>query len=427
MKKEYRKMARKANGKIREVSGGQVTIQVPLPIAEVLMGATGTVEELGREVGLMISSAVIESEAQEKVGYKHAKNPKREANWWGSQIGPIYYEGQKVLIEHPRIRNKEGKEVPLDTYKAFQNPRRMRNSLLKGMVIGISSRNYEETIEKLIHGYGIKKSSISRHFIQATAEQMREFLERSLTGLDIRVIFIDGIEFKGEHLVVALGIDITGRKHVMGLWQGATENAEVCRNLLEDMQQRGLDMGKDYLFVLDGSKALRSAVTKMFGKDVAVQRCQQHKRKNVREHLPPEHQTAIDTRIRAAYTMAKHEDAKKSLELTVKYLERLNPSAAKSLREGLEETLTVHRLGIRGRLKKVLSSTNPIESSFSIMRTVTDRVKRWRRGDMIQRWAVAALLRAEKRFRRVKGYQEIPHLFIAKQKMQSIDIKEEAA
>jgi transposase-like protein len=426
MKKEYRKMVRKANGKIREVREGQITIEVPLPIAEVLAGTNGIIEELGREIGLMVISAVIDSEAERKAGKKHAKNPDREANCWGSQIGSVCFEGQKVWIDRPRIRDKENKEIKLKTYKAFQDPRRMRNTLLKEMVLGISARNYEETIEKVFGGYGIKKSSVSRHFIQATTEKMREFLERTLSDLDICIVFIDGIEFKGEHLIVALGIDIRGRKHVMGLWQGATENVEVCGNLLEDMQRRGLDTEKEYLFILDGSKALRSAVTKMFGKDVMIQRCQQHKRRNVKEHLPPEHQAAIDARIRAAYTMLNYEDAKKSLELTTKYLERLNPYAARSLEEGMEETLTVHKLGITGVLRKVLSSTNPIESCFSIMRMVTGRVKRWRKGAMIQRWAIASLLRAEKRFRRVKGYQEIPKLMLALQK-DSIDIKERAA
>jgi transposase-like protein len=255
---------------------------------------------------------------------------------------------------------------------------------------------------------------------------MREFLERSLSGFNLCAIFIDGIEFKGEHLIVALGIDRTGHKQILGLWQGATENAAICGNLLEDLQRRGLDTGKDYLFVLDGSKALRSAVTRMFGKDAEVQRCQQHKRRNVKAHLSPEHQTTIDARIRAAYNMVNYEDAKKSLELTVRYLERLNPSAARSLAEGLEETLTVHRLRVDGLLRKTLASTNPIESCFSITRTITGRVKRWRKGDMVQRWAVTALLRAESKFRRVKGYKEIPQL-LAVLHNKSIDRKEVAA
>lgn len=196
--------------------------------------------------------------------------------------------------------------------------------------------------------------------------------------------------------------------------------------LLEDMARRGLDMTRDYLFVLDGSKALRSAVARMFGSDVMVQRCQMHKRRNVKEQLPPEHQNAIDARIRAAYKMADYDKAKASLDLTVKYLERLNPSAAASLKEGLEETLTIHKLGVTGLLRKTLSTTNPIESCFSVTRTITGRVKRWRGGDMLQRWAAAALLRAEKKFRRVQGYREIPKL-IAALGQKSLDRKEVAA
>ena len=251
-------------------------------------------------------------------------------------------------------------------------------------------------------------------------------MERDLSGLDLVAIFIDGIAFKGHLIVVALGLDKGGRKHVLGLWQGATENATVCASLLEDIARRGLNTGKDYLFVLDGSKALRSAVSKMFGANVTVQRCQQHKRRNVLDHLPKEHQHAIDARISAAYKMADYADAKKSLELTVKYLEKLNPSAAGSLKEGLEETLTIHKLEITGLLRKTLSTTNPIESCFSVTKTITGRVKRWRGDDMVQRWAVASLLRAEKKFKRVKGYKEIPKLTAALQQ-KSIDRKEAAA
>lgn len=297
---------------------------------------------------------------------------------------------------------------------------------MKDMLLGISSRNYEEAVSGFMKGYGIKRSSVSRHFVKATAEQMREFLERDLTGFDLVAIFIDGIEFKGHLLVVALGLDKAGRKHVLGLRQGATENATVCVGLLEDMVRRGLHTGRDYLFVLDGSKALRSAVAKMFGADVAVQRCQQHKRRNVLKHLPEKHQRSVDARISAAYKMADYGEARKSLDLTVRYLQKLNPDAAASLKEGLEETLTVHKLGIAGLLRKTLSTTNPLESCFSGVRSSTGRVKRWSGDDMVQRWAVAALLRAEKKFRRVKGYAEIPKLIAALQQT-SIDRKEAAA
>jgi len=251
-------------------------------------------------------------------------------------------------------------------------------------------------------------------------------IRRDLSHLELCAIFIDGIEFKENLLVVALGMDREGKKHILGLWQGATENSTVCNNLLDDIERRGLDMGKDYLFVLDGSKTLRSSVARKFGSDVFVQRCQQHKRRNVLDHLPPEHQEAIDARIRAAYNIADYDKAKESLELTVRYLERLNPSAAASLKEGLEETLTVHKLGFYGLLRKTLSTTNPIESCCSVTRTVTGRVKKWNGGDMVQRWAVAALLRAERKFKRVKGYREIPKLIAALQQ-KNLDRKDVAA
>ena len=426
MDKRYRKMAKKANGKIREVRDGQVILELPLPVADVLRGIPEAVEGLSQDVGLMIISAMIESECERIAGKKDIKNPLRTANWWGSELGPIYYDNQKVLIERPRLRGKDNKEISLSTYRAFRNPKGMKQSVMKQMVLGISSRNYEEAVESVIKGYGIRKSSISRHFVKATTEQMREFMERNLSGLDLFAIFIDGIEFKGQLLIVALGLDKKGKKHILGLWQGATENATLCASLLEDMARRGFDTTRDYLFVLDGSKALRSSVAKMFGSDVLVQRCQMHKRRNVREQLPPEHQEAIDARIRTAYKMADYEEAKKSLDLTVRHLERLNPSAAASLREGLEETLTVHKLGVTGLLRKTLSTTNPIESCFSVTRTITGRVKRWRVGDMLQRWAVAALLRAEKKFKRVKGYREIPKLIVALGQ-KNLDRKEVAA
>lgn len=426
MGKRYRKMERKVNGRVREIRDGHVLLELPLPVAEVLSGIPEAVETLSREAGLMVVSALLEDECERIAGKKNSRNPLRMANWWGSELSPVYYDNRKVVIDRPRLRDKDNKEVQLNIYKAFRNPNKMKQSVMKQMVLGISSRNYEEAVESVIKGYGIKKSSISRHFVEATAEQMRQFMERDISGLDLCAIFIDGIEFKGHLLVVALGLDVKGKKHVLGLWQGATENAEVCKMLLEDMARRGLDTTRAYLFILDGSKALRSAVARMFGSDAPVQRCQVHKRRNVREQLPPEHQNAIDARIRTAYKMTDYDKAKASLGLTVKYLERLNPSAAASLKEGLEETLTVHKLGVAGLLRKTLSTTNPIESCFSVTRTITGRVKRWRHGDMTQRWAVAALLRAERKFRRVQGYREIP-LLIAALRQKDLDRKEMAA
>ncbi len=426
MNKRYRNMQKKANGKVREIGNGSVLLELPLSVAGIIESLPEVIREVAQGAGLLLMSAAMSAECEMIAGAKNTKNPLRAANWWGEELSPVYYDKQKVLIDRPRLRGKDNKEIPLSTFQAFRAPRGMRSSVMKNMVLGISSRNYEEAVESFAKGYGIKKSSVSRHFVKATAEQMRQFLERDIAGLDLVAIFIDGIEFKGHLLVVALGLDRGGKKHVLGLWQGATENATVCGSLLEDMARRGLNTGKDYLFVLDGSKALRSAVAKMFGADVTVQRCQQHKRRNVREHLPKEHQHAIDARISAAYNMADYDDAKKSLELTVRYLEKLNPSAAASLKEGLEETLTVHKLRVTGLLRKTLQTTNPIESCFSVSRTITGRVKRWRGDDMVQRWAVASLLRSEKKFKRVKGYKDIPKLIVLLQQ-KSFDRKEAAA
>jgi transposase-like protein len=289
MKTRYRNMQKKANGKVREISDGSVLLELPLSVAGVIESLPEVIRALAQEAGLLLMSAAMNAECEMIAGHKNSKNPLRTANWWGSELGPVYYDKQKVRIDRPRLRSKNNKEIPLSTYQAFGDPRGMRNSVMKNMILGISSRNYAESVESFVKGYGIKKSSVSRHFVKATAEQMREFMERELTGLDLVAIFIDGIEFKGHLIVVALGLDKGGKKHVLGLWQGATENATVCTSLLEDIARRGLNTGKDYLFVLDGSKALRSAVAKMFGTNVTVQRCQQHKRRNVLAHLPKEH------------------------------------------------------------------------------------------------------------------------------------------
>jgi transposase-like protein len=426
MEKRYRKMHRKVNGKIREISEGGILLELPLRVAEVIGRLPQRIREMAQETGILLMLAAMNSECVRIAGPKHSKNPLRTANWWGSDLRPVYYDKQEVIIDRPRLRGKDKKEIPLATYEAFRDPQGMRESVLKNMILGISSRDYEEAVSGFLKGYGIKKSSVSRHFVKATAEQMRGFLERELSGLDLVAIFIDGIEFKGHLLVVAMGLDRDGRKHILGLCQGATENAEVCKSLLEDMGRRGLNTGKDYLFVLDGAKALRSAVARMFGEKVLLQRCQQHKRRNVLKHLPEKHQNAIDARISAAYKMTDYNEARKSLDLMVRYLENLNPDAASSLKEGLEETLTVHKLGIPGLLRKTLATTNPLESCFSGVRTTTGRVKRWRGGDMAQRWAVAALLRAEKKFKRVKGYKDLPKLAVVLQQ-KSLDRKEAAA
>jgi transposase-like protein len=315
-----------------------------------------------------------------------------------------------VGIERPRVRTRKGQEVELDSYTRLQHDGRRQRAVREGIVVGLTSRNYRRAVQSVVEGYGIEKSSVSREFVAASAAQLQELCEKKLEGLDLVAILIDGIHLGKQVLVVALGIEISGRKHVLGLWQGATENTTVVKELLEDLVARGLNPDRRYLFVIDGAKALRAGIERVFGERAEVQRCQIHKRRNVKEHLPKSAQGDTDRRIRNAYAMTDYTAAKAELEKIFRQLERINPSAASSLEEGLEETLTVHRLGVGGLLRQTLASTNPIESCFSIVEKVARNVKRWRAGDHALRWTATGLLEAEKKFHKVKGYRQLESL-----------------
>jgi transposase-like protein len=262
-------------------------------------------------------------------------------------------------------------------------------------------------------GFGVAKSCVSRGFVRASAAEVKTLAERRIDGVRLAVIMIDGVEYAGETMVVALGITEDGTKRVLGLRQGATENAEVCAALLEDLRERGLDTGRATLFVLDGAKALHAAVTRVWGQHAVIQRCQVHKKRNLQADVPEKHWPELQRRLSEAYRETDYATAKASLEGTVRWLDRLNGDAAGSLREGLEETLTVVRLGVPGALRRTLATTNPIESALSVTRRVTARVTRWRDGDMRRRWCVAGLLRAEDKFRRVKGHRTMATLLKA--------------
>jgi transposase-like protein len=340
------------------------------------------VEQLTGQAGLQILRAILENEVTHRVGPPHRPNPTAGCVRWGKQPGYVVFAGQKIPLERPRVRTREGQEVELESYGQLQQDGKLQRAVRERMVAGLSTRNYRRAVESVLEGYGIEKSSVSRQMI-------------------------DGIHFGGQVLVVALGIAEGGEKHVLGVWQGATENTTVVKGLLEDLVDRGLDLKRRYLVVMDGSKALRAGVERVFGEQVEVQRCQIHKRRNVKEYLPENCQKDYDRRMRNAYAMNNYAEAKEALQKIFRQLERINPSAARSLEEGLEETLTVHRLGIGAVLRRKLATTNPIESCLSTVQRVARNVKRWREGDQPLRWTAAGLLEAEKKFRRIKGYQEI--------------------
>lgn len=415
MAREYRKGTRRTRGPQgvdkSQVLGGRVSVELPVSLAEVIDGVSEEIERLTGQAGLLIMKAVMDAEVESLAGPKSKHDPDRTATRWAHQSGYVVLAGKKVHVTKPRVRDIVGREVNLRSYQQFQSPLRRETSICKKLLRGLSSRKYEQAVDDFTDGYGISKSAVSRELVAATRGSLTKLCERRIDELGrLAVLMIDGKQLRGECVVVALGVDFQGEKHILGLVQGATENSTVVQHLLDDLIERGLDATQPRLIVLDGSKALRKAVRKTFGDRSPVQRCQVHKRRNVKEHLPEEYQRSADQRIRTAYAMKDFDQAKAQLDKTVAWLEEINPSAAESLREGLEETLTLHRLGLPDALRKSFQSTNLIESALSVAADVAGRVKRWRAGNMRLRWTAAGLLAAEKQFRRVRGYKLMPRL-----------------
>jgi putative transposase len=377
-------------------------IQLPLDREELLGLMQDSLEALALELGLLVAAGLLEDEVTRLCGRRYERRPDRTCTRYGHQQGTATLAGQKIAMPRPRVRRTDGGgEVPLETYAHLQAPDAMPQAVLRRMVRGVSTRDYEQVIDLARDGFGVTKSSVSRDFVRASAAQVQALAERRFDGEHFPVIMIDGVEYAGETLVVALGITADGTKRVLGVRQGATENAAVCVALLEDLQARGLDTSRPVLLVLDGAKALHAATKRVWGQNAVIQRCQVHKKRNVKAHVPEKHHAELDRRLSAAYRETSHEAARMPLEATAQWLGRINPDAASSLREGLEETLTVVRLGLVGALRRTLATTNPIESALSVTRRVTARVTRWRDGDMRRRWCVAGLLRAESKFRRI--------------------------
>jgi putative transposase len=407
MAERYQSSTKKSTKKFEVLGSKEVAVRLPLPLVEVWEELQPEVERLTGLAGLKIIRAVIEDEVTRRVGPRHQPDPASSCLRWGQQPGYVVFAGQKVGVERPRVRTRQGEEVQLDSYARLQHDGRRQRAVREGIVAGLTSRSYHRAVQSVLEGYGIEKSSVSRQFVQASAAQLKRLCEKKLDNLDLVAILIDGIHLGQQVLVVALGIESSGKKHVLGLWQGATENTTVVKELLEDLVARGLNSERRYLFVIDGAKALRAGIERVFGGRAEVQRCQIHKRRNVKEHLPKSAQRDTDRRIRNAYAMTDYTAAKAELEKIFRQLERINPSAARSLEEGLEETLTVHRLGVGTLLRQTLASSNPIESCFSIVEKVARNVKRWRAGNHALRWTATGLLEAEKKFRKVKGYREL--------------------
>lgn len=386
------------------------SIQMVLPMAGIVGMLQEGVGNLMREAGLLLMMGVMDEEVRHVVGERYVPNADRQASRWGKEQGYCVVDGQKVPIQRTRVRDKAKREVKLGSYELFQRSGPLQSAVWDKMMRGLTTRNYGPVVKDFANAYGVEKSAVSENFIEASREKVKQLMERPLGQLRLCAVLIDGTPFKDRQMIVALGIGCDGCKTMLGLREGATENATVVGALLSDLIERGLDFATPRLYILDGGKALQAAVRRHAGEAAFIQRCQVHKKRNVVDHLPDEYRTDVRRKLQNAYAMTEYNDAKRALERLHRELIDINPSAARSLEEGMEETLTVHRLRVPEQLRRTLSSTNVIESAFSIVETVCRNVKRWRDGDHIERWVGSGLLVAERQFRKVIGFRQIPIL-----------------
>jgi transposase-like protein len=395
---------------------------LPERVQEALGELVGAAKEgllaLSVGVGLGVLTELMEEEVDDVVGPKGKHNAERVAVRHGHDGGEVTLGGRRVEVQRPRVRTADGEsEVQLGTYEHFADRDPLRRVVLERMLAGVSTRRYRRTQEPVgeeveTRARSTSKSAVSRSFVERTREALGELMARQLADLRLAVMMLDGLELKGRMMIVALGITTEGVKIPLGLWEGSTENATVATALLSDLVERGLDPEQGMLFVLDGSKALRKAVRSVFG-DVPVQRCLWHKERNVLGHLPERDRPSIKARMRRAWRETDYPRALEQLQRLADELEHTHPGAAGSLREGMQETLTVIGLGIKGKLRRTLESTNPCESMIDTVRTTQRNVKHWSSGEMGLRWTAAGMLEAERQFRKVIGYTDLPRLAIA--------------
>lgn len=407
------------------VAQAATTQQAALPtrVQEALGELVGVAKEgllaLSVGVGLGVMAELMEEEVCEVVGPKGKHDPDRSAVRHGHEDGEVTLGGRRVAVERPRVRTAQGsEEVALITYQHFADRDPLTRLVLEQMLAGVSTRRFERTREPVgeqieAQARSTSKSAVSREFVARTRENLNALMGRRLDDVRLAVLMIDGIDLKGRTNIVALGITTDGVKIPLGLWEGSTENATVATALLSDLVDRGLDVEQGVMCVLDGAKALRKAVRDVLGVHTPVQRCIRHKERNVLDHLPERDRPLVKRRLRQAWADHDHDRALQRLEALAAELDRTHPGAAGSLREGLRETLTLTRLGVRGSLKRTLESTNPCESMIECVRRSSRNVKRWQSGDMALRWTAAGMLEAERQFRRIIGYRDLAKLALA--------------
>jgi transposase-like protein len=415
---------------MKKVSGAEVVATVgaresalPPEIQEALGELVGAAREgllaLSVGVGLGVVHELMELEVTEVVGPKGKHDPERTAKRHGHEDGSMTLGGRRVQVSRPRMRTADDeRELPVCTYEYFADRDPLTRAVMDRMLAGVSTRRCAtvgepvgDEIEKAARASG--KSSVSEMFVERTRTALEELMGRRLQDVRLAALMLDGLEIAERTHVVALGITTEGVKIPLGLWEGSTENATLATTLLSDLVDRGLDPEQAILFVIDGSRALRKAIKDVFGQHALVHRCHRHKERNVLDLLPERERETVRGRLRAAWALTNAELAKQRLQLLASELDRTWPDAGSSLREGMDDTLTLMRLGIGGQLAKTLVSTNPCESMIEIVRHTQRNVKRWRDGDMRKRWTAAGMLAAEQQFRRIIGYKDLAQLVIA--------------
>ena len=418
MKKPYQIESQRAVQRLEEMAAeGNPTIQLMLPMAEMVGWLHKGVREMVTRAGRQLMQLLMEEEVKQLAGERSQYIPGRTAHRWGSERGYCVVMGQKVPVERPRVRSTEDHEIRLGSYEMFHRGEPLTDTVWEKLMLGLTTRKYGEAVRQFTEAYGLEKSAVSEHFIEASRAKLKQLSERRLEKKKFCALLVDATPFEGQQIVAALGIGCDGTKMILGIWQGATENATVVGALLGDLMNRGLDFTEPRLYVLDGGKALHAAVKKYAGEAAPIQRCQVHKRRNVLDHVTADDRPIVAKKLNAAYALEDYAAAKQALDGLHRELMHLNPSAARSLAEGLEETLTVHRLHMPPQLRMTLASTNVIESAFSIVETVCRNVKRWHGGDQRERWVGSGLLIAEKQFHRIRGHKQIPVLMRALETM----------
>lgn len=397
-----------------------VPAQLAVTLTDIAAACREGLMAVAVEAGLATAMAIMAEEAAVLCGAWNARDPERACVRGGTTATSVVMGGQRLPVRRPRVRATDGSgEVPLESFGVFAQGDLLNTTVMERMLAGVATRSFERVadpigVEQRAKARSTSKSAVSRRFVTGTKKALDQLLARDLSGLDAAVLMIDGADFAGAMCVVALVVTTDGTKVPVGLRLGDTENATVVKALLADLVDRGLDYSGGLLVVIDGAKALASAVASVFGDLALVQRCQIHKRRNVADHLPKTARETVDARLRGAFADPDPEAGLRKAKALAAELDKTHPDAAGSLREGLDQMFTVRRLGIDGTLARTLVCTNMIESMIGIARTTTRNVKRWRNeGDMRRRWCAAGLLEAEKKFRRVRGHTQMPHLVAA--------------